>query len=54
MRAIDCAEGHDTVHISAETDEELMQKVREHAADVHPDLNEEQIKGIFSQLVHDE
>jgi hypothetical protein len=54
MRAIDCSEGHETVHLSAETDEELLGKVRQHAADVHPELSEEQIQGIFAQLVHDE
>jgi hypothetical protein len=54
MRAIDCSEGHDTVHLSAETDEELMARVREHTAEVHPDLTEEQVQGIFDQLVHDE
>jgi hypothetical protein len=54
MRAIDCAEGHDSIHLSAETDEELMEKVHDHAAEVHPDLTPEQIQGIFAQLVHDE
>ncbi len=54
MRAIDCSEGHDTVHLSAETDEELMEKVRAHAAEVHPDMGEEALQGMFSQLVHDE
>lgn len=54
MRAIDCSEGHDTMHFSAETDEELMVKVREHAAEVHPELTDEMLKGMFAQLVHDE
>lgn len=54
MRAIDCAAGHDTLHMSAETDEELMQQVRAHAAEVHPDLTDEQIQATFDQLVHDE
>lgn len=54
MRAIDCAEGHDTVHFSAPSDEELLSKVRDHVAEVHPELTEEQIQGIFSQGVHDE
>jgi predicted small metal-binding protein len=53
MRAIDCSEGHDTVHLSAETDEELMEKVRAHAADVHPEMSNEQLQGMFMQLVHD-
>ena len=54
MRAIDCAEGHDTIHLSAETHDELLDKVRQHAAEVHPEMNEEQIQGVFAQLVHDE
>lgn len=54
MRVIDCSEGHEPVHLAGETDEELMEKVRAHTAEVHPDLNEEQVQGIFDQLVHDE
>lgn len=54
MRAIDCSEGHDTVHLSAETDDELMQQVKAHAAEVHPELNDEQLQGMFAQLAHDE
>ena len=54
MRAIDCSEGHDTVHLSAETDEELMGKVRAHTDEVHPGMSEEQLQGLFMQLVHDE
>jgi predicted small metal-binding protein len=40
MRALDCSQGHDPIHFSAETDEELMEKVRSHAAEVHPELGE--------------
>jgi hypothetical protein len=54
MRAIDCSEGHDTVHLSAETDEELTEKVRAHAAEVHPGMSEEDLQGMFMQLAHDE
>jgi hypothetical protein len=54
MRAIDCSEGHDTVHMSAETDEELMDQVRAHAAEVHPGMSDDQLQGMFVQLVHDE
>jgi len=54
MRAIDCSEGHDTVHLSAENDEELMEKMRAHAAEVHPGISEEDLQGMFMQGVHDE
>lgn len=54
MRAIDCAQGHDTVHLSAETDDELMEKVRAHAAEAHPGMTEEQLTATFAQLAHDE
>jgi predicted small metal-binding protein len=54
MRALDCSQGHDPIHFSAETDEELMEKVRTHAAEVHPELGEEALQGMFTQLVHDE
>jgi hypothetical protein len=54
MRAIDCAQGHDPIHMTAETDEELMEIVRAHAAEAHPELTDEQMQGMFAQLVHDE
>ncbi len=54
MRALDCSMGHDTIHFSAETDEELMQKVRDHAAQAHPELGEDQLREMFTQMVHDE
>jgi hypothetical protein len=54
MRAIDCSQGHDTIHLAAETDEDLMEKVRAHAAEVHPGMTEEQMQATFAQLVHDE
>ena len=54
MRAVDCAEGHDTIHLSADTDDELLAKVRQHAAERHPEMSDEQIQGVFAQLVHDE
>lgn len=54
MRVIDCSMGHDPIHLSAETDEELLAKLRAHTAKDHPDLTEEQIQGFFAQLVHDE
>lgn len=54
MRAIDCAQGHDPIHMAAETDDELMEMVRAHAAEAHPELTEEMMQGMFAQLVHDE
>ena len=54
MRAVDCAEGHDTIHLLADTDDELLAKVRQHAAEHHPEMSDEQIQGVFAQLVHDE
>jgi hypothetical protein len=42
-----------TRSISAETDEKLMGKMRAHAAEVHPEMGEEALQGVFAQLVHD-
>lgn len=54
MRAIDCDQGHDKVHLTAENDDELLVKVREHAAQYHPDLGEDQLKGMMAQMAYDE
>lgn len=54
MRAIDCDQGHDKIHITAEDDEGLLAKVKEHAAQYHPDLSEDQIQGMMSSMAYDE
>lgn len=54
MRAIDCEQGHDKIHLSGATDDELMEKVRQHATEYHPDLSEDQLRGMFDQMVYDE
>ncbi len=40
-------------HIEAENDDELLEKVKAHAAEAHPDLTEEQLQQVVAQGAHD-
>ena len=54
-RALDCIDpSHDDVHATAENDEELINVVRQHIQDAHPDMNPEQAVEIVSQGAYDE
>jgi hypothetical protein len=39
-------------HLEAENDDELLEKVRSHAAEAHPELTEDQIQQVMAQA-HD-
>lgn len=54
MRAIDCEQGHDKIHITADNDEELFEKVKAHATEYHPALSEEEMRGMLTQMAYDE
>jgi predicted small metal-binding protein len=55
MRALDCVHPvHDDVHATAENDEQLVEKVREHIADAHPDMSPDQAEEIVAQGAYDE
>ena len=47
-KVIDCREGHASIKIRGETDDELVTKAREHLKQYHPsmDLSREQILGM--------
>jgi predicted small metal-binding protein len=42
------------MHATAETDEELVVKVRQHIAEAHPDMSPEEAQRIVTQGAYDE
>jgi hypothetical protein len=40
-------------HLQADDDEQLLEKVRAHAAEAHPQLTEEQLQQLVAQSAHD-
>lgn len=45
MRAFDCMDpSHGKIHFTGEDDVELLDNIKAHAADAHPDLSEGQIR----------
>jgi hypothetical protein len=54
-RAVDCIHpAHEDLHATAENDEELINVVRQHIQDAHPDMNPEQAVDIVAQGAYDE
>lgn len=55
MRALDCKDpAHEDMHVTAATDDELIEKVRQHISEVHPDMSPEEATGIVRQGAYDE
>ncbi len=55
MRGLDCVHpAHDDVHVTADTDEELEQIVRQHISELHPDMTPDQAMEIVAQNAYDE
>lgn len=55
MRAMDCKhEAHDDVHFTAEDDDRLFGKVKEHTTELHPEITDEQIREMISSSAYDE
>jgi predicted small metal-binding protein len=55
MRALDCVDAaHEDMHVTADTDAELVEKVREHIAQAHPDMGADQAEGIVAAGAYDE
>ena len=55
MRALDCIHpAHEDLHATAETDEELVEKVRAHIAQAHPDMSPDQAGDIVAEGAYDE
>lgn len=55
VRALDCVHpAHEDTHVTAESDDELVEKVRQHISEVHPDMSPEDAEGIVAQAAYDE
>lgn len=55
MRALDCVHpAHEDMHATAENDEQLIEKVRQHIAQAHPDMSPDQATEIVRESAYDE
>jgi hypothetical protein len=55
MRALDCVhEAHEDIHFTAETDEDLVEKVQQHRDEFHPEMTDDQIREHVTANAYDE
>jgi predicted small metal-binding protein len=55
MRALDCKHpAHEDVHFTASNDDELVEQVKEHIRQYHPDMTEDDARTNVSQGAYDE
>jgi hypothetical protein len=55
MRALDCVhDAHEDIHFTAESDEALLEKVRQHRDAYHPEMTDEQIQDHVAANAYDE
>ncbi len=55
MRALDCShEAHDDVHFTADDDEGLVEQVRRHRDEYHPEMSDDDVRQIVAQGAYDE
>jgi hypothetical protein len=55
MRGFDCVhEAHEDIHFSAETDEELVEQVRQHRDQYHPEIADTQLREMVTAGAYDE
>ena len=55
MRGFDCVhEAHEDIHFSAETDDELIEQVRQHRDQYHPEIADTQIREMVTAGAYDE
>ncbi len=55
MRAFDCVhEAHEDIHFTAEGDEGLVEQVKGHIREVHPDMSEDDARQLVMQGAYDE
>ena len=55
MRAFDCVhDSHEDVHFSAENDEDLVDQIRRHRDEYHPEIGDEQIREMVTSGAYDE
>ena len=55
MRALDCShEAHDDMHFTADTDEALVEQVKRHRDEYHPQMSDEAVEQAVAQGAYDE
>jgi hypothetical protein len=55
MRAMDCVhDAHEDMHFTADTDEDLIEQVRQHRDQHHPELTDDQISEMVAANAYDE
>jgi len=55
MRGFDCVhEAHEDVHFSAETDEELIEQIRQHRDQFHSEISDGEIREMVTAGAYDE
>jgi hypothetical protein len=55
MRAMDCVhDAHEDVHFTADNDDDLMDQVRRHRDEFHPEMSDDQIREYVAANAYDE
>jgi hypothetical protein len=55
MRGFDCShESHEDVHFSAESDDALIEQIRQHRDEYHQEISDEQIREMVTAGAYDE
>jgi len=55
VRAFDCShETHEDVHFTAETDDDLIQQIRQHRDQYHREISDEQIREMVTVGAYEE
>jgi hypothetical protein len=55
VRAFDCShESHDDVHFTADNDDGLIEKIRQHRDEYHREISDEQIREMVAAGAYDE
>jgi hypothetical protein len=55
MRAVDCIhEAHEDMHFTADTDEALLERVKQHRDEFHQEMSDDQIRDYVSANAYDE
>ena len=55
MRGFDCVhEAHEDIHFSAESDEGLVEQIREHRDQYHPEITDDEIRSLVTTGAYDE
>jgi hypothetical protein len=55
MRALDCVhEAHDDIHFTAGTDDGLIDQVKQHRDEFHPDMTDDEVREIVAEGAYDE